>query len=163
MSWLEPSHYWSRLTLKKKSDLTIVEQILLDLFYKKNANYNEEWLKPSAYWNTLLQKKDKDLTTIETILLDVYMRKHTQYKCKFGLMCSYKQCTYRHPNQSGYTKALYVMINKPCVYETVISCCKKKCSNEQGMYCMYAHCTHPTSDVIYCVQDDCQGHCKMCI
>jgi hypothetical protein len=163
MSWLEPSHYWARLTLKKKSDLTIVEKILLDLFYKKNTNYNEEWLKPSAYWNTLLQKNDNQLTRIESILLDVYMRKHTQYKCKFGTLCTYKQCTYRHPNQSGYKKALYVLNKKPCVYESETTCCKKKCSNELGMYCIYEHCTHLMSDVIHCIQEDCQGHCKMCI
>ena len=144
------------------------------MFYKKNKHYrfnipvqqttqNKEWLKPSDYWNALLQKKETELTTVECILLDVYMRHHTLYKCKYGMLCTYRHCVYRHPTQYGYAKALYILNKKPCVYESETECCKKKCSNELGMYCIYAHCKHPNKDIIHCVQPDCQGHCNMCI
>ena len=159
MSWLNPSSYWDNLLVK--SDKTVVEDILVDLFHKKQS---QSWLKPSYYWMQLMKKENKN--PVEHILIDMF-RKHNRtektFKCRFGSRCIYTNCTYVHPHQKEYKTSLFVQLEKPCRYETQETACYKKCADKDDSYCIFSHCSHPSQSIIWCTQNDCQGHCPSCI
>lgn len=85
------------------------------------------------------------------------------YKCKWGSCCFQGQCPYVHPTQDQYPIATFYKNLTPCRYETADTICRQKCGRQNGRYCPFQHCRHVLQSVTVCDNEDCQGHCRLCV